>query len=326
MNKKTIIALFAVTVLAAVVIIFWTKSDDKRVDRAYGHIDIRQSYLSFERSGRIEELLVDEGDMVKKGDMLARLDTKSLDHQISIQEAQCRQAKASLDEAHNGSRSEEIEQAKAAVDRLTQSYKLAKLSNDRYQKLYKSKNASEQDKDNAYYNMTQILGQLNEARAKYDLVKAGARSEIVDKAQATFDTCQSNLEYLQYQKDEQSIIKAPFDGVIRVRKAEPGDMASPQSSVFELSMLNVKRARIYVNELQLHSVRVGAKATVETAFGDEVPGTIAYISSTAMFTPKTVQSEDLRAELVYEVRVDVDDKSNVLRLGQPVTVYFFKNE
>lgn len=326
MNKKAVIALIAVSVAISLTVIVCTKNSGGRVDRAHGQIDIRQSYLTFERQGRISELLADEGSIVKAGDVLARLDTKTLDHQIEIQKAQCRQAKASLDEAHNGFRKEEIKQAKAAVERLTQSYKLAKLSNDRYQKLYKTRDASEQDKDKAYYNMTEIKGQLDEALAKYDLVKSGVRSEAIDKAQATYDSCANNLSYLEYQKEEQSVIRAPFDGVIRVRKAELGDMASPQNSVFELSMTDSKRARIYVNELQLHYIRVGDTASVETAFGDSVPGTIAFISSTAMFTPKTVQTEDLRAELVYEVRVDVKDSGNVLRLGQPVTVHFFAHE
>ena len=99
-------------------------------------------------------------------------------------------------------------------------------------------------------------------------------------------------------------------------------MVSPTSTVFELSMLDKKRIRVYATQVQLENIKVGKTATVDNSLGQTIEGTVAYISDTAMFTPKTVQTEELRASLVYEVRVDVEDPDNLLRLGQPVSVIF----
>lgn len=322
MNKKIILVAFGATAVICISILAYSYDNDSELNKAYGNVDIRQSTLSFERSGRIKEIMFDEGDKVSKGDVLASLDTQALDHQIAIQEAQCRIQKAGLDETTKGFRKEEIKQAKESVLSLSNSYKLAVLTNERYQKLYKAKSISAQDKDKAFYSMEQIGNQLKEAQAKYNMLQKGNRIEAIEKAKATYDSSILNLNYLTYQKNEQSVIKAPFDGVIRTRKSELGDMASPQSSVFELSITDKKRVRVYLTEKQLPIVKIGQKATVITTNNSEIFGKVAFISDTAMFTPKTVQTEALRAELVYEVRVDVLDSNNSLRLGQPVSVVF----
>jgi HlyD family secretion protein len=110
--------------------------------------------------------------------------------------------------------------------------------------------------------------------------------------------------------------------VVRARLLEPGDMASPQRPVFELALANPKWIRVYVDEAALGRVKPGMAAQVYTDSAPDraVLGKIGYISSVAEFTPKSVETEELRTSLVYEVRVRVDDRSGLLRLGQPVTV------
>ncbi len=322
MNKKAIFIAFVLSAAACCSVLYMRYEGSEVLNRAYGNVDIRQSTLSFERSGRITELLYDEGDHVKKDSVMARLDTADLDHQIAIAKTQEQESSALLDEMLNGYRAQEITQAKASVERLKHSYALAKLTNDRYQKLYRSHNVSAQDRDQAYYSMSEIKAQLDEALAKYDMMRAGYRQEDIQKARAQHDNALSKIQYLSYQKEQQSVIKAPFDGVVRSRKNEIGDMSTPQSGVYELSLIEKKRVRVYLTEKQLVLSKIGNSAQVITSNGDHITGKIAYISDTAMFTPKTVQTEDLRADLVYEVRVDVDDTDNILRLGQSVTVDF----
>lgn len=311
--------LAAVTCIAILSLSHRSLGDD---NKAYGNVDIRQSNLSFERPGKIQSLLVDEGNKVAKGELLATLDTQDLDYQIQIKQSQCNEAKASLDSITNGYRIEDIEKAKAVVDRLTNNFELSQKTYQRYLTLFKKKSVSVQDKDQAYYTMTQVKAQLDEAQSQLEMLKRGNRVEDIQKAGAAYKTCQISLDYLNYQKHDQSVIKAPFDGIVRSRSVEIGDMASPSTTVFELSMTDLKRVRIYLTEEQLPKVKLGSKVIISNANQDTVEGTVGYISDTAMFTPKTVQTEELRASLVYEVRVDVKDLNNILRLGQSVTASF----
>ena len=118
-------------------------------------------------------------------------------------------------------------------------------------------------------------------------------------------------------------MKAPIAAVVRARLLEPGDIASPQRPVFTLAIMQPKWVRAFVPEPRLSQIRPGMAAQVNTdsAPDQPLPGRIGFISSVAEFTPKTVQTEELRTSLLYELRVLVDDPQDVLRLGQPATVH-----
>ena len=117
-------------------------------------------------------------------------------------------------------------------------------------------------------------------------------------------------------------LHAPFDAVVRARLMEPGEMASPLRPVLSLAETNRKWVRAYVSEPRLGLLKPGMRARISTdSFpGRNLAGSVGYMSPVAEFTPKTVQSEDLRTSLVYEVRVDVEDPQDVLRLGMPASV------
>lgn len=321
MRKKILILLF-IGILSVCALVLYRSSEDRSTtaSKAYGNVDIRQSTLAFDRAGRITALLADEGDLVKKDQILARLDTVALEHQITIKKEQCITYKAKYDELKNGYQSEEIQMARAQVETFENSLRLARITYNRFQNLFDKKSVSAQDRDNAYYTMKETAAALGIAKARLDMLENGYRDEQILAAKANFDSCQSSLEYLHYQKDRESVIKAPFDGQVRTRLKEPGDVITTSSGVFELSQITQKRVRCYLTESQLSLVKTGNKAVVITSAGERITGQIAFISSTAMFTPKTVQTEELRADLVYEVRVDITDEDNTLRQGQPVTV------
>ena len=119
-----------------------------------------------------------------------------------------------------------------------------------------------------------------------------------------------------------SRIESPVDGVIRSRLLEPGDMASASKRVYEIAVTSPKWVRAYVTEMQLGFIKEGAPARITTDTTPAYEATVGYISPEAEFTPKTVQTQDLRTLLVYEVRLTLSDPENKLRLGQPVTVDF----
>ncbi|MGH8348840.1 MAG: HlyD family efflux transporter periplasmic adaptor subunit, partial [Pseudomonas sp.] len=150
----------------------------------------------------------------------------------------------------------------------------------------------------------------------------GPRAEDVAGAQAQLQVSQAQLALLQHQIDL-GTLTAPADAVVRSRLLEPGDMATPQRPVFALALTKPKWVRVYIGEADLGRIKPGISARVLTDSHPDQPiaGKVGYISSVAEFTPKAVQTEELRTNLVYEVRVLVDDGSDVLRLGQPATVY-----
>jgi HlyD family secretion protein len=153
------------------------------------------------------------------------------------------------------------------------------------------------------------------------LLVAGARSEDVAGAQAQVRASQAQLALIDHQIDEAEL-KAPVAGVVRSRLAEPGDIASPQRPVYAIALTQPKWVRVYVAETDLGRLRPGmaAQVFIDSAKGQAIAGEVGYISSVAEFTPKQVETKDLRTSLVYEVRILVDDPGDRLRLGQPATV------
>lgn len=147
------------------------------------------------------------------------------------------------------------------------------------------------------------------------------RAEDIAAAEAQLKASEAQLAQLRHQIDL-GRLRAPTDAVVRSRLREPGDMVTSQVPVFTLALTKPKWVRVYVGEPDLGKIKPGMAAQVFTDSHPDRPiaGKVGYISSVAEFTPKSVQTEELRTSLVYEVRVVVEDPGNVLRLGQPATV------
>ena len=155
-----------------------------------------------------------------------------------------------------------------------------------------------------------------------DLAIAGPRAEDIAQAEAQLRGNKAQLAYLRQQFDD-ATLASPTDGIVRSRLMEPGEMASPQRPVFSIAITNPKWVRAYVSEPDLGRIHLGMKGYVMV---DSFPkrrfeGWVGFISPVAEFTPKTVQTQELRTSLVYEVRVFVKDPKDDLRLGMPATVY-----
>lgn len=289
----------------------------------YGNIDIRQVALAFDGSGRITEMRVDEGDRISAGQVIATLNTESLKLQAQAQRATVEALRHALLKLRNGSRPEEIAQARAQLASAEAGSVLAEQELDRATRLIASRSAAttQQNLDQARAQAHAASAEVNRARAALDLVEAGARTEEIAAAEAQLKAAEAQLGLLNYQIS-QGELRAPADAVIRSRLHEPGDMVSAQSPVYALALTQPKWVRVYVGEPDLDRIRPGMDAQIVTdgTPGETIPGRLGYISSVAEFTPKSVQTEELRTKLVYEVHVRVEDPSDRLRLGQPVTV------
>jgi len=181
---------------------------------------------------------------------------------------------------------------------------------------------SKQDLDDAKAGAEMADARVAVNRQALDLALAGPRREDVQEAEARLKMQEAQLALLRQQMADAEL-RAPLDSVVRSRIAEPGEMASPQKAAFTLAIVDPKWVRAYIAESDLALVHPGMRAGVAVdAFKNRrFEGWVGFISPVAEFTPKSVQTEELRSSLVYEIRVFVKDPGDLLRLGMPATVY-----
>jgi HlyD family secretion protein len=303
---------------------WWFTRGDKDSNELvlYGNVDLRQAQLAFNNNERITAVLVQEGDRVRPGQVLARLDTSRLEPQVAQAEAMVAAQRHVVERFHNGSRPEEIAQAQANVESAKADAANARQTYERYKTLILRQGVSQQDLENAKAALDVAEAKVLLHQKGLDLVVAGPRQEDTAQAEAQLLGHEAQLAFLRRQLADAELF-APSEGVVRTRLLEPGEMASPQKPVFSLALTDPKWVRAYVSEPDLGKVRPGMAASVAV---DSFPerrfdGWVGFVSPVAEFTPKSVETKELRTSLVYEVRVFVKDPSDDLRLGMPATVY-----
>ncbi|HET7650124.1 MAG TPA: efflux RND transporter periplasmic adaptor subunit [Gammaproteobacteria bacterium] len=286
----------------------------------YGNIDIRQIDLAFNGSGRIADMRVEEGQRVRKGELLARLDTDRFEQAVVEAKAEVAAQQQVVARLKAGSRPQEIRKARADVDAARAQLTYAQSQYQRSKNLAARDVVSQSRLDNAKAQFDAAAAQLNAAQQALALTLAGPRKEDIAAASATLDALKAGLSLAETNLADASL-DAPADGIIQTRILEPGDMTSPQRPAYTLALSNPIWVRAYVNETDLGRIHAGmpAEVTSDSFPGKQYAGWIGFISPTAEFTPKTVETTELRSSLVYEVRIYVCNPQNQLRLGMPVT-------
>jgi HlyD family secretion protein len=318
---KTIL-IIVIALLAVGAGVFWHNEKPLQTDLTLqGNVDIRQVDLAFNASGRIAQVLVREGDRVKAGQVLASLDTKRLQLTLAQIEAQTNAQRQVLARLLAGSRPEEVREARAQTDAARASLADADAYYQRQMDLVTRHFVSRQQTDSARFTRDKALAQLKAAEEALRLSELGPRKEDIAAARATLASNEAAVAVIQ-QDIQEGELHAPSSGVIESRILEPGDMASPQKAVFSLALTDPVWVRAYLPEMYLGRVPAGALARVRT---DSHPDKayrafIGYVSPSAEFTPKSVETTEIRASLVYQVRVFVCEGSDVLRQGTPATV------
>lgn len=303
---------------------YWSRvANGNAADRlvAYGNVDVRQVELAINGVERIAQVLVEEGDHIERGQLLATLELERFE--LAVQRAQARletqqQVVAGLEA---GSRPEEIAKARADFAAAQAIRQEAESSYRRSVELRERSAISQQDLDDAKAAFDSALAREQAAKATLDLVVAGPRKEDIAQARALLKQLEAELALAQHDLQDAHLY-APSDGVVEARILEVGDMASPTRPIYTVALDDPVWVRAYISEPDLGRLAEGMPAYVETdSFpGKQYEGWIGFISPTAEFTPKPVETPELRTKLVYQIRVFVRNPHNELRLGMPVTV------
>ena len=288
----------------------------------YGDVDIREVQPAFNDAGVVTDMKVSEGSVVKQGELLATIDDTRYAAGLAQARRQAASLKDTLAKLTNGSRPEEIAQAKATMEGLRSVYQNDAILYQRTRTLAPKGAASAEDEDNALARLNSSRANYEAAQQAYLLAVKGPRTEDIAAARNAYYAAEAAAA-LAGREFADTKLYAPADGIVEDRILEPGDMASPGTPVFTIALPSPLWVRAYVPETQLGRVRLGMAASVST---DSYPGRVyhgwvGYISPTAEFTPKNIETAELRAALVYQLRVYVCDPRGELRLGMPATVH-----
>jgi len=323
-KPRILVAVIVIVLLLAASVWWMFRPERPGTIVMHGNVDIRQVSLAFNASERILDMRASEGDRVTAGQVLAVLDTTTLKLRLARAEAQLAMQEEALRRYEAGNRPQEIAQADANVRAAAAEAKNAHQTLARLRAIGEGTNGrgvSRDELDAATAAAASADAKLDAQRKAQDLSRVGARQEDIDQARAQRDAALAERGIAAQQLVDAEL-RAPSDAVVRSRLVEPGDMASPQRPVYALSLLHPKWIRAYVSEANLSRIRMGqaARVTTDSAPGHPVDGRVGYIASVAEFTPKNIETDDLRPSLVYEVRINVDDADNRLNLGMPATV------
>lgn len=329
MKKKPIFLLILLTGVVGVLIfrnLFFTKTSNGELT-LYGNVDIRKVDLGFRVGGRILGIDVEEGDRVKKGQKLAQLDEIPFQDELSLALARRSQAIAVLAKMEAGSRPQEIAQAEALVREREATVTNLQTDFNRIEKLIATGAVSQQAYDNAEASLKESRARLVTAKQSLNLAREGYRSEDVAAARADLQAAEAQLASARTRLAD-TAINAQEEGTILTRVEEPGAVVAAGQTVLTLSLDNPIWIRAYVDEPDLGRIYPGMNAAIYTdSFPDQTyHGHVGFISPEAEFTPKSVQTEELRTRLVYQLRIIADDPDHALRQGMPVTVRLFEKD
>lgn len=323
MTKGKLTALLLLVILGVIAAIAYLKTSGPRSGLLilYGNIDIRQVELSFHDPEHISQILVREGEHVKQGQLLATQSLERFQYALDLADAKLEVQKHQVEKLLHGSRPQEIGKAANDVKAAEANLVLAKKELTRMRNLAEKKLTSSESVDKAQAEFQTAGETLKGLKEQYALTAIGPRSEDIQAAQAQLKADQASMN-LAKQSWEDAHLYAPQDAVLQNRILEPGDMANAQTPVLTLALIDPVWARSYVSETDVGKLRYGMPAQIasDSFPGKTYAGWVGYISPTAEFTPKTVETTELRTSLVYQVRIYACNPQDQLRLGMPVTV------
>ncbi|ENU1225874.1 secretion protein HlyD [Providencia rettgeri] len=326
-NRSVVVFIILILIGAAIGGYYYYQSQQDKTLTLYGNVDVRTVNLGFRVSGKLKSLSVDEGAKIIAGEQLGQLDDSPYINALNKAKGVRDTAKAQLALKESGYRTQEVAQVEAEVAQKQAAWQYADNFYKRQQGLAASRVISANDLDNAKNNRNQAFAALQAAKDKLNQYQSGFRQEEI--AAARGEWLQAEAAVAQAELDLQdTVLIAPSSGTILTRAIEPGTIIGTGNTVFSVTLTNPVWVRAYVSEPHLGDAIPGREVLLYTDSRPNQPyhGTIGFVSPTAEFTPKSVQTPDLRTDLVYRLRIVVNDADDALRQGMPVTIQFTDNK
>jgi HlyD family secretion protein len=261
---------------------------------------------------------VDEGELVKTGEVVAKLDPADLLDEAASRRAEAQAARSQLLELETGYRKEEIAQAAAVLQRIEAEAERLRIDFGRQKQLFKKEVISARDFDASRAAYESSRANVREARERLKLLKSGPRKETIDQARARLRSAEAIQSLAETRLDYATLV-SPAQGLVLSKNIEPGEQVAVGTPVITIGMLDEVWLRAYISETDLGRIQVGQRAIVTTdSFpGKKYLGTITFISPEAEFTPKSVQTEKERVKLVYRIKITIPNQSQELKPGMP---------
>lgn len=320
--KKILVPVVLIVIAAGVgVARYWNGRGHDGELGVSGTVEATEVDIAPKITGRIEAVLVDEGDRVEKGRLLVRLDDRELAAQSAVAEAGVTAARARLKNLEAGSRGEEIRKARAILEQTEAALEKNRSDWKRADRLHADGMISDQEWERLKQDLEVGEARRREAREQLNLLMAGARREEIEEARAELGRAAASLEFARAQLENMRLV-SPLSGTVLLRNREPGEMAGPDAPILTLGDLDHLWVTVYVRETELGRVEPGqpAEVSVDTFPGKVYAGRVSYVSDEAEFTPKTVQTAEERVKLVFKVKVSVDNVNGELKPGMPADV------
>jgi len=328
MNKKILAAAVAGVLIAGTVFFFYSRhnSSNSRL-KLSGTIEVTSVELSFKVPGKMQQRLVDEGETVKAGQIVARLEDTELKDERSARLAEQRAAQAGLADIKAGNRREEIAQGEAILTRMKAEADRSAKDAARMETLFRREVIPQRDLDTARAARDASAAAVREAEDRLRLLKIGARPDAIKERQARAEAAGAMLS-LAEERLAQSILKSPLDGVVLAKHAESGEMLAAGAPVVTVGKLDEVWVRAFIPEYEVGLVKLGQKAqiTVDTWPGRHFDGRVSFISPQAEFTPKNVQTEKERVKLVYRIKITIPNPKQELKPGMPADVLILQDQ
>jgi len=277
---------------------------------ANGRIEGVEIDVAAKTAGRVTAVLVDEGEFVKAGDVLARMDTAVLEAQLREGQAQLRQAKSLVAVAHSQVTQRESEKAAAdaVVAQREAERDVAKKRFERTESLAKQSATSQQQLDDDRAVVYRTVAALNAAKAQVAAAEAAiitAKSQIIG-AEAAVEALQATIDRIKADLDDGEL-KAPRDGRVQYRVAEPGEVLNPGGIVLNMLDVGDVYMTVFLPTAEAGRVSIGSEVrlVLEAAPQYVIPAKVSFVADVAQFTPKTVETAEERQKLMFRVRAKI---------------------